>query len=144
MQSNQALQASGLVGRSVLVPGSTASLISGGSINGSAELPSAARNLTLDVMSASGALVKRVALGASPAGDLQFSWDGTDQDNQAVPAGQYQMVVSGNIGQERMQFGTHIAAKVESVTLGSNGQGMKLNVEGLGQLNLSDVKQIGE
>lgn len=144
MQSNQALQASALVGRSVLVPGNVASLSANGSIAGVAELPSAARNLTLDVLSESGALVKRVPLGTSPAGELQFSWDGTTQDNQAAPAGQYKMVVSGNIGQESMQFGTHIAAKVESVTLGSNGQGMKLNVEGLGQLELSDVKQIGE
>lgn len=144
MQSNQALQASSLVGRSVLVPGSQANLKAGGSVDGIATLESATQNLTLDVYSSSGALVKQMPLGAQPAGDAKFSWDGTDQNNQALPAGQYRMVVNGTIGQESFQFPTHIAANVDSVSLGSNGQGMKLNIAGVGALSLSEVKQIGK
>jgi flagellar basal-body rod modification protein FlgD len=144
MQSNQALQASALVGRTVLVPGDQASLKEGGSISGVAELAASAHNINLDVFSEAGVLVKRVPMGSQVAGDLKFSWDGTDQQNQAVPAGKYRVMVTGNTGTQNLQFGTHIAANVDSVTLGNNGQGMKLNVDGVGQLNLSDIKEISE
>ena len=144
MQSNQALQASSLVGRSVLVPGNTANFKAGGEVSGIASLPASARNIMLDIYGSNGNLVKHMPLGTHPAGDMNFTWDGTDADNKVAPDGQYKMVVSGLIGQQNMQFGTHIAANVDSVSLGQNGQGMKLNVEGLGQLNFSEIKQIGE
>lgn len=143
MQSNQALQASSLVGRSVLVSGSTANLAAGGHVEGSASLPGSARNVMLDIHSSTGALVKQVPLGTQPSGDIKFQWDGTGQDNKALPAGQYNVSVSGNVGGETMQFSTHIAANVNSVNLGSNGGEMKLNIEGVGQRTLSQVKQIG-
>lgn len=144
MQSNQALQASSLVGRSVLVPGDQANLKSGGSIDGVATLEANAQNLTLGVYASNGTLVKEVPLGKHAAGDMDFSWDGTNQDNEAMPAGNYKMVINGNVGNESFQFPTHIAANVDSVTLGSNGNGMKLNIAGVGALELGDVKQIGK
>lgn len=144
MQSNQALQASALVGRSVMVPGNQSFLKENGSIDGYASLPSTAQNVTMDILNPAGVLVKRVPMGIQPGGDMKFSWDGMDQNNAAVPPGQYSVAITGNIGKQTMQFETHMAANVDSVVLGKNGQGMKLNVEGVGQMNLSDVKQIGE
>lgn len=144
MQSNQALQASALVGRTVLAPGDTGSLKEGSSMEGIASLPGAARNVQLDVYDNNGSHIKRVPLGTHEAGELNFRWDGTDQNNKSVTTGLYKLVVSGQIGQETMQFGTHIASNVDSVTLGQSGQEMKINVEGGRQLNLSDIRQIGE
>ncbi len=144
MQSNQALQASSLVGRSVLVPGDQATLAAGGSVDGVVTLEAAAQNLTLDIYASSGSLVKQVPLGTHGQGDLNFNWDGTDNNNAPMPAGNYKMVVNGTVGGESFQFPTHIAANVDSVTLGNNGQGMKLNIAGVGSLSLSDVKQIGK
>ena len=145
MQSNQALQASSLVGRNVLAPGNTANLKQDGQgIQGVATLPSTANNVTLDVYGSNGALVKQIPLGAQPPGDLNFNWDGTNQDNDAMPAGQYKMALSGLVGTETTQFTTYISSNVDSVSLGNNGQSIKLNIEGIGQLNLSDIKQIGK
>lgn len=145
LQSNQALQASALVGRNVLVPSDTANLVRGGAVEGIATLPAAGRGVSLDVYNAStGELVKQVPLGDQPAGELHFTWDGTNQANQAVPAGSYKFAVAGSIGQENLQFGTHLLANVDSVTLGTNGEGLKLNVAGVGQINLNEVKQIRE
>lgn len=144
MQSNQALQASALVGRSVLVPGNTALLKQNGNVSGIASLPASARNINLDVYGTDGSLIKHMSLGSHPGGDMKFEWDGTNNKNQMMSPGEYRLAVSGLVGNQNMQFGTHIAANVDSVTLANSGQGMKLNVEGVGQLSLSEVKQIGE
>lgn len=143
MQSNQALQASALVGKSVLVPGNSAVLKSGGSVNGTASLPTSAQNVVLDVYSGSGQLIKKVPLGMQGAGELPFQWDGTDQNNNAVAPGNYKVSVSGQIGNEQQQFSTSIAANVNSVNLGTNGGEMTLNIEGIGQRLLSEIQQIG-
>lgn len=143
MQSNQALQASALVGKSVLVPGSSANLKAGGVVTGVASLPASAQNVVLDIYSPTGALVKKVPMGSQGAGEIPFQWDGTDQNNKAVNPGNYNIVVTGSIGKENMQFSTAVSANVNSVNLGTNGGEMKLNIDGVGQRSLSEIKQIG-
>lgn len=143
MQSNQALQASALVGKSVLVPGGSANLQAGGNVSGTITIPASAQNVVLDVYNSAGSLVKKVPIGTQPAGEISFQWNGTDQNNQAVNPGKYQVVATGNIGKENMQFSTHVSANVNSVNLGSNGGEMKLNIDGVGQRSLSEIKQIG-
>ncbi|HUO80429.1 MAG TPA: flagellar hook capping FlgD N-terminal domain-containing protein, partial [Steroidobacteraceae bacterium] len=53
--SNQALQASSLLGRNVLVTGSAAPLASGGSVHGAVSVPAGARAVTVQVVGPSGA-----------------------------------------------------------------------------------------
>ncbi len=143
MQSSQALQASALVGKSVLVPGGSANLKSDGAVSGLATLPATAQNVVVDIYSNAGALIKKLPIGTQPAGDIAFEWDGTDQSNNPMAPGNYQMVVTGSIGKEAMQFQTHVSANVNSVNLGTNGGEMKLNIDGVGQRSLSEIKQIG-
>jgi len=52
LQSSQALQASTLVGNTVLVPGDTSELVSGGQISGAIDLNSSTSNLVLNIFDA--------------------------------------------------------------------------------------------
>ena len=68
LSSNQALQASNLVGHKVLAPTGAGILSSGGDITGAVDLPSAASNVTVQIHDQSGQLVRTLDLGPQAAG----------------------------------------------------------------------------
>src|SRR5690606_221462 len=88
-RSTQALQASAMVGRSVYVPDDSAKLAANGDISGFVDLPESTGNLKISIMNATGELVRQLDLGAQPSGEVKFSWDGKNAQEQAMPAGQY-------------------------------------------------------
>lgn len=142
MNSSQALQASAMVGRSVLIEASEADLQSGQSISGSVELPSSTSNLTVDIQDAAGQLVRRMNLGPHAGGDIEFTWDGlTDNGGQAA-AGRYQVRAFTTDGSESIAARTFLTANVDSVSIGGGGQGITLNLAGMGKTDLASVKQI--
>jgi flagellar hook assembly protein FlgD len=62
--SNQALQASSLLGREVLVPGSIATLAQGGTLSGAVDLPQSSGRVTVNIIDGSGSIVRQINLGA--------------------------------------------------------------------------------
>ncbi len=143
LQSNRALQASSLVGRSVMVPGSFGELQPGEPIKGAVELPATATSVTVTVLDGSGQTVRSFDLGAQPGGMASFSWDGLSNTGQPMPAGTYQVRVEAMIDGEIAAVPVSIASKVESVSLGQGGmQDITLNVAGVGPVPLGDVKEI--
>jgi flagellar basal-body rod modification protein FlgD len=142
LQSNQALQASALVGRKVLVPGDSGFLSSSAGLKAAVDLPVSASNLRASIYSSSGELVNSIELGAKPSGMVNFEWDGLKSNGQRAQEGMYTIKVEGLSEGKNKAFGTMIAANVDSVTLGQNGDELKLNVAGIGQIPLSQVKQI--
>ena len=91
-QSNQALQASTLVGRRVMVPADTTYLKDSGSVQGAIELDQAASSVTLSVQDASGQIVHRLDLGLQQEGLVNFEWDGLNQNGDRLPAGEYMLL----------------------------------------------------
>lgn len=144
LHSNQALQASGLVGERVLAPGDVAVLGASGNVGGALDLEAAAGNVQLQIVDATGATVRTMALGARPAGLSSFSWDGvTDLGERAAP-GAYQVRAVGNVGGSAAQaqvLPTLIAARVDSVDL-NGANGLTLNLAGLGPVEFNQVRQI--
>lgn len=142
LQSNQALQASALVGRKVLVNSNGLHLDATGDVKTAIDTPPGVSNLRAMVYSANGELIKTMELGQPAPGLFQFTWDGTAENNQRVAAGNYSIEVHGTYeGQERALI-TYTSANVDSVSLGQNGEGLKLNVAGVGAISLEEVKQI--
>ncbi len=141
LQSNQALMASSLVGRSVMVPGGIGVLPLGGALNGSVNLPMSVADLAINVTDGSGQLVRRLVLGGQQAGDVRFSWDGLDDAGTAAAPGRYQVTAEALVDGKNYAADTSVSALVESVSLGG-AQGMLLNLTGLGAVSLGDVKQI--
>jgi len=142
MLSNQALQATTLVGRDVLVNSNTGLLQQGEAMTGRLSLPSAASTVKLNVFDGSGALVRELYLGDHPQGDLGFSWDGIDNNGQPAAPGQYVVVAQGSINGETVEVSSAVNFNVDSVTIDPQ-QGTLLNLAGRsGTVSLTDVLQV--
>lgn len=142
MQDNQALQAAGLVGHSILAVSDIGHLDDDGPLKGGIELASSAANVQIDITDASGALVKRINLGEQAPGIVRFSWDGSDSSGDRAASGHYQIEARVIRGANIESAATVIEAKIQSVTLGQFGEGMSLNLAGGQAMPLSQVYQI--
>ena len=142
LYSDQALQASGLIDRNVLVPGDTGVLSAQTNLAGAVELPASTGSLAIQVKDASGALVRRIDLGTQQAGLVRFEWDGLNASGERMPSGSYQLEAISAAAGVNEQVPVLIEARVDSVTLGNAG-GVLLNLEGLGEQALADVRRIG-
>lgn len=142
MQDNQALQAAGLVGHSVLAVTDIGHLADSGELNGAIEIDSSAANVQVDITDEYGALVQRLNLGQQPAGLVNFSWDGVTSDGKRAEAGHYQVSARVIRGTNIESAATVIESRIESVTLGQFGGGMSLNLAGGQSMPLGQVYQI--
>ncbi|MDX1250724.1 MAG: flagellar hook assembly protein FlgD [Gammaproteobacteria bacterium] len=142
MQSNQALQASALVGRTVLAPGDVAVLAPGGGVSGAIDLPSTTSKLTVAVYSPSGQLVRRMDMGQQAGGLVDFKWDGKTDAGDMAPAGNYKLAAGAMISDKAVAVDTLVASTVESVTLGRGGQTPTVNVAGIGAVDMSNIRRI--
>jgi flagellar basal-body rod modification protein FlgD len=139
--SNQALQAANLVGHQVLAPTGVAALEQGGTIRGSVELPSASGEVVVNVYDRSGQVVRRLDLGAQAAGPVSFQWDGVMNDGQYATPGNYFVSAEASVDGRFESVETLLEAEVRSVTL-SNSGGLLLDLNGIGALDFSEVRQI--
>ena len=142
LYSDQALQASGLIDREVLVARDVGPLRSNRALRGAVELPMSTPSLEVRVSDANGVLIRRLDLGQHEGGLVRFEWDGRDESGQQMLAGNYHLAAfAGQFG-VREQMPVLVESRVESVTLGNSG-GVLLNLEGLGEVPLSEVRRIG-
>jgi flagellar basal-body rod modification protein FlgD len=141
-QSNQALRASTLVGRYVLVPSKQVVLNQAGGVKGILDLQQNSPDVSLAVMDGSGELVKTMSLGAHVAGELPFKWDGTNNIGEKMPVGKYTLVADAQGPGRRFSVDTLVDAAVESVTIGSGGRQLTLDLQDLGQVDFSQVREI--
>ncbi|MEW5756007.1 MAG: flagellar hook assembly protein FlgD [Pseudomonadota bacterium] len=141
LQSNQALQASSLVGKSAMVPNGLNVLGSAG-MRGGIELDQSSGRVVLSIEDKAGQLVKRVELGPQQAGLFTFTWDGTDMSGKAMPHGVYKIKAEAWHGTKAEAARTFAISSVDSVNIGRSGEGISLNLTGLGSWSLDNVKQV--
>ncbi|WP_025673051.1 flagellar hook assembly protein FlgD [Salinivibrio socompensis] len=142
--SNQALQASSLVGRDVLVPGSTGVKGETGGVAGMVKLPQALDNVSVRVENEQGQLLRTFSMGAKPPGDHRVEWDGLDDNGNAMPEGTYKLKVSGMVDGKTQEFDVSTYANVNSVLLGNGGGNVMLNIAGFSSpLKLAEVLEVG-
>lgn len=145
MSSSQALQASSLVGRKVLIPSDTG-IISAESpgMNGVISTPSAMDTITVSVQDESGQLIKTFSVDGSAGGNIDVSWDGLDKNGSPVKEGLYSIKASGKVDGEAQDLAVSTYAHVSSVSLGTAATGAILNLRGVGGIKLSDVLAVSE
>lgn len=141
-QSNQALQASTMVGRNVLVAGNEATLSDQGTLDFAVELDQAASRLVVNITDSTGQLVKRIETGTQSAGLIEMQWDGLNEDGNPIAAGQYKVAAEVHQGDEVNSATSLVLAQVESVTLGQAGEDLTLTVSGLGDISMSEIRKI--
>jgi flagellar basal-body rod modification protein FlgD len=142
LQSSQALQASTMVGREVVIPRNDFPLAAGGSVDVGTTLPEAAGNVRVTVTDRSGQVVRQALLGQQGAGALSWRWDGLTDSGSNAPAGQYAISIEALNGGGEEALQPTVRARVDSVTLGRNGLGATLNVAGYGAVDMGDVLEI--
>lgn len=142
LYSNQALQASALVGRTVEVPSKIASFDQSKSVEGAIKLDVSMNDVEVNVKDAMGKTVRTLHLGRQSVGSIDFAWDGKDEMGNTLPVGQYVIQADGQFNNGRMACETFVRANVDSVTLGQQGRELTLSLQGLGEVNFSDIHKI--
>jgi len=145
MTSNQALQASSLVGRDVLVPGAAGIKQDGQGMAAMVKLPQSLDNLFVRIENEAGQLVRTFDAGAKSAGDNRVEWDGKDQNGNPLPGGKYQVKASVLLDGESKEFAVSTYANVNSVLLGKGDGNVLLNLAGFtSPVKLAEVLEVGK
>ncbi|MCG9659689.1 flagellar hook assembly protein FlgD [Vibrio mediterranei] len=145
MTSNQALQASSLVGRDVLVPGAAGVKGADAGMAAMVKLPQSMDNVFVRVENEMGQLVRTFDVGAKPGGDARVEWDGKDDQGNPMPAGKYKVKASGLLDGESRDFEVSTYANVNSVLLGKGDGNVLLNLAGFeNPVRLAEVLEVGK
>lgn len=143
LTSNQALQASSLLGRNALVASDAVSLAATGGVSGAVDLPQSSGKVVVNIVNASGAVVQQLDLGAQSQGLANFTWNGNLADGSRAPAGAYKVsAVYAGAGDAATAATTLVNSTVLSVTMGAGQTGLTLNLSGVGNVAFSKVRQI--
>lgn len=142
LAANQALQASSLIGHTVMVEGNSGNLASGAPLQGAADMPYATSGGFVNIYNQSGALVRQMQLGSREAGLARFSWDGLTSTGEVAPAGQYTFKAGIHSTNGDTALTTYSATKVTSIALSSDLSASTITTDSGAQISLSDVKAI--
>ncbi len=141
LQRSQTTNGANLLGKSVLAPGSTATLSSGGTVTGAVNAPSGATGLTVTVKNSKGATVDSFTVTPASGGITAFSWDGTTSTGGTAAAGTYTLSVSAKVNGTSTDVDPMVVSQVQSVSIDSSTQALELNTNN-GTVALSDVNTI--
>ena len=141
--SNQALQASSLIGQDVLIQSNVGHSSEGSGFSGVIVGDTTAQDLTITIQNAAGEIVRTIDAGTQAAGNISFNWDGTDQFGNTVADGDYVAVAQGSVNNQNQTIPVAVNRHVQSVSLASSSQGVILNLDGDTSVNLDNVIQIG-
>ena len=138
LTSNQALSASTLVGRSILMEGSTAKISEGSDdVQLKTTIPEDSKTATLKIYDENNVLVRTSTLNS---GDYQ--WDKLDDEGNVLPPGEYRFAASStNDKGEISAMTTRLPTRIQGGTI--NGEdGTVLNVENHGKIKLTNELEI--
>lgn len=138
-QSSQALQAAGMIGHGVFVPGANVTLTGGKALFG-AELDGAADSMQVTIRDAAGKAIHKIDLGPQQGGVVALQWDGTTDSGRLAADGNYTFELNATRGGQKVGAAALSFGQVASVSTGAAG--VKLNLLNIGAANLADIRQI--
>lgn len=138
-QSSQSLQAAALIGKGVLAPGNQTGLSEKQALMG-VEFPSDVDSATIEIKDASGNVVQTIDLPAQKAGSQPIIWNGKKADGTDAADGTYTFEVKATLAGKAVDT-TELQFGMVTTVSTAAGQSVKLNVPGLGELELSDIRQ---
>jgi len=141
MVGDQVLRGAVLIGHEVLVPSEKIALDgSDGQVSGVVAAP-APGIVNFEIKDENGQLVKTISVNAEKAGEVEFTWDGTDEGGKRLPAGTYSLAAAQASAEgDKTELSTYVNAMVESVNIGSDG--LYLNLKGLGVAPIGYVLRV--
>lgn len=149
MDASQMLQASGLIGNAVLVPGNQVKVNVDDDGESFAtpfgiELEKPAENVEITVTNNSGEVVYTNNIEGVGAGVESFSWGGLNNDGAAVAEGSYNVSYKATDAEgEALDSQALNYALVQGVTPAESGEEVRLDLGAVyGQVTLDQIKQI--
>jgi flagellar basal-body rod modification protein FlgD len=150
LTSDQSLQAAGLVGKSVLLPGGQGLLTTGGDISGQLNLERHASEVNINIYNTQGELVKTLPLGANLGGDssgvVQFKWNGFGDAGNVLPEGHYLVTAEALIDGDQQAVPVSLETRIDSISLNQNFNGEQvgalLNLANGQAVTLDEIQQI--
>lgn len=144
MTSSQALQASSLVGRSVLVEDNIFGKAANEPVDGKLKADKAASNVIVYVENTAGEIVQTVNVGNVKEGEFGFTWNGEASNGEQASEGAYRFRAVGLVEGKASELSVFTYRKVDSVTLAGAGGNIMLNLNGGSSMALSDVVEVSE
>lgn len=140
LASDQIMRGAALVGHQALVPSASLALGESGGVSGMVAVTEPG-SVGFRITDANGQVVRTLNVGADTPGEVAFAWDGTNESGQRLPAGRYGITATHtDAGGEKSAASTYVQAKVQSVSVGSDG--LYLDLEGLGTAPIDYVLRI--
>jgi flagellar basal-body rod modification protein FlgD len=139
--STQAMQASQLVGKDILIETNTADLTEGESIDGVLESATSASNVKIYIESQSGQLVRTLDLGNIGAGSTQFNWNGLDGEDAQAPSGPYTLRAESFVDGSLLGVPVQIFNRVQSISVDRDSSSVSLELTGNRSVGLGQVRE---
>ena len=117
MQASAIMNGTTLIGRSILAPGSQATLTSGGAIGGAVNAPAGTSKLAVSVQDSTGATLDTFSVTPAASGLTSFVWNGTTSTGATAPAGTYTIAVNATVDGNTQPLNPMVVNKVDSVLL---------------------------
>ena len=144
MSGERLLSSAALIGKRVAVSDAPAQLRDGESVGANLNLPAEAAGVELNIYDAQGTLVQQLIAGATPAGNVDFSWDGTNSEGYRLPAGQYQFKAQAVIDGKTTTVPVNTLVPVTGLSTSDLNGAVTLQLGTGGTILLSDVKHISD
>jgi flagellar basal-body rod modification protein FlgD len=139
MSAGQSMSATSMIGHGALVPGASLELKEGKGLAG-IDLAQSTDSLKVQIKDGANNVVRTIQMGAQKQGVIPLSWDGKDDAGENLPDGPYKISAEFLAGDKTEPAKTLAFGMVNGVVPGTGGA--KLDVSGLGNFNLADVKQV--
>ena len=143
MQGDRMLSASGLIGRSVTAAGLPATLSGGQPVSGTVSLPDGASSVQLDIFDAAGKPVRSMLAGTQQAGTPAFTWDGLDNNGNALPDGAYSVVATATVAGAKSTAAVNMTGMVQSIGTDAITKDLVIQIKGGQSVPLSSVSSFG-
>lgn len=142
MYATQVLQASTMIGHSVLVDGDRATLGTDTPLQGAVEVPFPTSAATVQIFDGAGQIIKTIDLGYRTSGAATFEWDGKLDGGEQAPAGTYRIAATLGAGSDQQALTTYTGARVQSVAMTNDGRGAQITTDTGEEVSLTQVKAI--
>lgn len=139
-QSVNNTMAATMIGKNVLAYGDQVELVDGEDATMHYDLDGAAQNVTITIKNSTGTVVRTLEAGPQSSGDQEVTWDGLNDEGDAVSPGLYTFSVSASTaGGTTVQATTYVSGTITGV---SYVEGMPEFMVGGIQIALGDIYQI--
>jgi len=138
--ASRAMDSASLIGKTVMVPGAAVSVAGGVPGNIGVDIPATADSVTVQVLDASGNVVRNIDMKGQTAGVKDIAWDGTNDQGNAVADGNYSFKVAATANGTDVKPVALVYGKVTSIS--GDSTGVLVNLGNGQSANVDDVRRI--